>query len=388
MRFTNPKDDAAGVDRILVLASDGRIVIAGGDGETSAMTELHATIDDEGQLAVPSSLLLNAVESVEGARVEVHTSSNGARRKTDRVHTFRLGGGGSSFSFEFHDVKQPLLFPAEEISAPDLEGERLRPVDGGFRELLAGTIYASSNDTERPHLCGVHLDVNRRVMTGIATDGHRLAAVEIQASATSVGAGIFAATMPKRAVKLVLATKGEITHVGLVRADRLALRVGHLLVITKPVDSQFPPWQQVVPASDENRVAVSRAELLAACNSAVRVRTSANPVCMLITGDRVRLVVKEEEPTLLAVFDVDARLVAHSHRLPWPSALRPEFFASALEALVGDRVEIVFTPDVDPKDGAQLGPILIRDGAGRRAVIMPVRHDALPEIAAAAESLS
>jgi len=370
-RFTVKDEARPGIDRLLVRAGDGRLIIAGGDGDTSAVTELHAVIEREGELAVPAESLLRTLEGVERARVEMTAKSKG--RGSHKTWTVNIAGGGAAFEFTFHDVDQPMLFPEEQLSAPDVDVTALRPIDSGFKGVLAATVYCTGNDPERAHLMGVFLQVAQRTIRGVATDGHRLATAVAPASPTKLKAGTFEAIMAARAVSLVLGTKGEVTHIGLVRADRLAMRVGHLLVVTKPVDAQFPPWLQILPKDDGNRMLVSRLELLGACKAAMVLGSSlvANGVSLVMQGDTIRVLRKVEDPPFDGRFDVDARTVACGAPQPWCTTLNPRYLADALQRLAGDRVEVIYTPGVGDS-GSPNEPLLLRDPAGREAVVMPL----------------
>jgi len=370
-RFTHEDDESPGLDRLLLRAVDGRLIIAGGDGDTSAVTELHATIEHEGELAVPAESLLRTLEGVERARVEVAAKSKG--RGSHKTWTVKIAGGGAAFEFTFHDVEQPMLFPEEQLCAPDVDVTALRPIDSGFKGVLAATVYCTSQDSDRVHLMGVFLQIGQKIIRGVATDGHRLASAEAPASPTKLKAGTFEAIMAGRAVSLVLGTKGEVTHLGLVRADRLAMRVGHLLVVTRPVDAKFPPWEETIPKDDGNRLMVSRLELVGACKAAMKLGSSltAKGISLVMQDSIIRVLRKVEDPPFDGRFDVDARTVASAAPQPWCTTLSPRYLADALQRLAGDRIEIVYTPGVG-ESGSPDQPLLLRDPAGRTSLIMPL----------------
>lgn len=126
-RFTDKDDDRPGLDRLLFRAADG-------------LTELHATIDDDGEAAIPAELLQRALEGVERARVDVRAKARG--RGANKEWIVNVAGGGTALEFQFHDVPpQPVLFPPEQLSAPEVDVTALRPIDSGFKSVLAATIY-------------------------------------------------------------------------------------------------------------------------------------------------------------------------------------------------------------------------------------------------------
>ena len=362
-RFARYDEATPGADRLKLEASDGRLSISGADMRTGASTELHATIGQEGVVAIPAELLIDAVDSVESARVELSARLVVA----DDRWEVSVTGGGVSVQFSFQDVG------ALPFTVPDVDVGSLRPVDAGFRGLLTATSYAAMAEDDAGAIdakMGVHVKAIKRAIRAVATDGHRLATAEIQASATSRATHCFEATISTETVKLLSRTRGEITHIGLVKAGRLAFRVGYLTVVTTPLDlGPYPDVERLLEVPDTNRVLVSRAELLAHVKAARKVGLG-DAVALVIANEQLRLLRRSESSSSVARFDLDVKTVAADAPQPWTTTVSSLYLYQAVKALAGDRIEIVWRSGVNSEEGHPNEPLVLRDPMRRQALIM------------------
>lgn len=114
----------------------------------------------------------------------------------------------------------------------------------------------ASTDVTRKHLASVHFALNGKA-TAVATDGHRLARCEVDAS----GGFEWTALVPRDALES--AAKMASPKVP-IRVKPKCLAVGDATVAYDENDLKFPPYEQVIPApSDkpEPGVAVNTAYL-------------------------------------------------------------------------------------------------------------------------------
>jgi DNA polymerase-3 subunit beta len=139
-----------------------------------------------------------------------------------------------------------------------------------LRELIKRTIFATDNESSRYALGGVLLEMAADKITGVGTDGRRLAKMEVPAM--SVGghqSGDSMTIVPAKAMQLLeRALNDNDAEVQLAaRANEVLVRSPRATIYSRLVEGRFPKWRDVFP----NRTGVVRVELTAGpLHSAVR----------------------------------------------------------------------------------------------------------------------
>jgi DNA polymerase-3 subunit beta len=131
-----------------------------------------------------------------------------------------------------------------------------------LHKALGGVLYAASTDATRYSLNGVFLQTEGASAVAVATDGHRLAKVEVPWN----GPNVFGSILPRKAVTVMRSLlEGLEGNVTLTLKDRLVtMTVGDENVSLRLIDGQFPRWQEVVPRADQQQgtLVVDRKKLL------------------------------------------------------------------------------------------------------------------------------
>jgi DNA polymerase-3 subunit beta len=191
--------------------------------------------------------------------------------------------------------------PADEFPATEQE-----PLEVSFAmsaaelaRLVDKTRFAISTEETRYYLNGIHMHATRNgaaaMLRGVATDGHRLARVEI---ALPPGAEAMPPIIvPRKTVgelrKLIENVEGD---VGVeVSPTRIRFTVERAVLISRLIDGTFPDYERVIPSGNE-KVATLDAKAFAAAVD--RVAT--------ISTEKARAVKLAFQPTKVTVSAVSA----------------------------------------------------------------------------------
>lgn len=144
--------------------------------------------------------------------------------------------------------------PDEFPNIHDFEEEKYHEVPARFfREMVHRTIFATDNESSRYALGGVLVELTPEQITGVATDGRRLA--RQQGPAKSVGGHVTKENtiIPSRAMQLLDRALGDNNE-----EIRLAARENDVLVrsqrttiYTRLVEGRFPKWRDVFPRQEQ-----------------------------------------------------------------------------------------------------------------------------------------
>jgi DNA polymerase III subunit beta len=313
------------------------------DLEVSAKLALPVQVQEEGVALIPARLLADMVKSLPQAPVELDADQSQARI--------------SCGAFE-GTVR---LLPAEDFPAwQEPSGTTVRLEAGRFGESVGQVGRAASRDEARPTLTGVLLEVTREGVTMVATDSYRLALRDLTATAE----GEAQALVPERALSeagraAAADEKGEVELI--VDQSQVTFRVGPLTLTSRLIEGQFPNYRQLLPEGYENRLTVSRQQLLDAVRRVGILARENTPVRMEFNALGVRL--SSSSPDLGgAVEAVEARYEGEDLTV----AFNPTYLADGLQASTGESVRL------EIKDGLKPG-VVRGDGNEFTYLVMPVR---------------
>jgi DNA polymerase-3 subunit beta len=147
--------------------------------------------------------------------------------------------------------------PADEFPAMDLDelDVRFAMPAADLRRLIDKTRFAISTEETRYYLNGIHLHAAgsgaTAMLRGVATDGHRLAKIEL---ALPAGAeAIPAIIVPRKTVaelrKLVDAVDGDVRIA--VSPTRIQFILERALLVSRLIDGTFPDYERVIPVGNE-----------------------------------------------------------------------------------------------------------------------------------------
>ena len=209
-----------------------------------------ADVADAGATTVPAHVIYDIVRKLpEGAQVSLETSGD-TGQMTIRSGRSRFALGALPEA-DFPDLAAGELPHAFAIPAPDL------------KRLIDKTQFAISTEETRYYLNGIYLHTLEAEgglkLRAVATDGHRLARVEMAAPEGS--AGMPGIIVPRKAVaeiQKLVDDGGASVRIEISPAKiRLTFESG-VTLISKLIDGTFPDYQRVIPTGNDKRLTVER----------------------------------------------------------------------------------------------------------------------------------
>jgi DNA polymerase III subunit beta len=153
--------------------------------------------------------------------------------------------------------------PGEDFPPfPPFEGaEHLSLPASTLREMIAKTAFCTSQDETRFALRGALLVLKEGEVSMVATDGHRLAAIQRECKhADSLAKQVI---VPRKALeemrKSLENSDGEDDEVTVSLLDQhLLIRRGNLWLSTRLIDGQFPAYERVIPKGHPIHITLQR----------------------------------------------------------------------------------------------------------------------------------
>jgi DNA polymerase III subunit beta len=253
------------LSNVLLRATEGAISLKGTDLEREVLESVHGDVTQPGAVTIQAHLLHDIVRKLaDGAQITLESAGGGERMTlTCGQARFQLP---SLAADEFPDIGAGEM--PHEFSLPAHE----------LKRLIEKARFAISTEETRYYLNGIYLHTaqssGKTVLRAVATDGHRLAQIEVDAPRGAEGMpGVI---VPRKTVnevhKLLEAVDGDVKVSLSTTRIQFSVPKGqyHVVMTSKLIDGTFPDYQRVIPQANNKVMMVGNAEF---ANAVDRVAT-------------------------------------------------------------------------------------------------------------------
>lgn len=335
-------------------AKSGTVAMTATDMDIAIADEAPATVGKQGTTTVPAHMLYDIARKLpEGAQVECATSADGSK--------MTIRSGQSRFSLG--------CLPAEDF--PVMAEEKL-PHNFTLKSseclaLVRKPSFAISTEETRYYLNGIYLHASgtgkSQMLRTVATDGHRLARIEITLPAGA--SGMPGVIIPRKAIHELqkLLEEGENEIQVSLSDTKIRFVCGGTVLISKLIDGNFPDYERVIPAGNDKIMEVDRKLFIQAVDR-VSVISSEKSRAIKFHLDDGKLTLSATSPEHgTASEEIDVTYAAGKIEIGFNS----RYLLDMMAQVEGGNTQFLFN------DGAS--PAVVRDtaDAGSLYVIMPMR---------------
>jgi DNA polymerase-3 subunit beta len=259
-------------------ASGGKLRLTATDMDLAVVESVAATVELDGNTTAPAHTLYDIVRKLpEGAQVELDASGD--------AEQLLLRAGRSRFTLQTLPTGD---FP--QMSSGELP-HRFKLPASELRSLIDRTRFAISTEETRYYLNGIYLHMAKKddleMLRAVATDGHRLARVELPLPQGA--AGIPGIIVPRKTVnelrKLIEET-GEDVEIALSDA-KIRFAFDDVELISKLIDGTFPDYDRVIPTGNDKALEVDCGDFAAAVDRVATISTEKSRAVKLRVEDGV-----------------------------------------------------------------------------------------------------
>jgi DNA polymerase-3 subunit beta len=333
---------------------NGGLSLNATDMDLEIAERVAAEANEPGAVTAPAHTLYEIVRKLpEGAQVEFATNGDGGQ--------ITLKAGRSRFTLsclpieDFPVMDEGELPHAFSLSAADL------------RVLIDRTRFAISTEETRYYLNGIYIHAAQRdgtdVLRAVATDGHRLASVEVPLpKGAEAMPGVI---VPRKTVaelrKLIDETDEDVTLS--LSETKIRFSFGDAVLTSKLIDGTFPDYERVIPTGNDKNMEVERKAFADAVDRVSAISTEKSRAVKLSLG-KGTLVLSASSPDagsateeLEVAYDGDDLEIGFNSR----------YLLDITQQIEGDRAHFVLA------DAAS--PTIVREAGDSSAlyVLMPMR---------------
>lgn len=231
IRTVSPKSAISALEGIHVRAGEN-LHLTGFNLETGISVQMDAEISECGECVMPARLFFDIVRKMPDDYVTVFVNDN---------LKANISSGISSFSIMAMDAEDYPELPDVAFSNGISIPQR------ALRELIGGTIFATSQNQARPILTGCLIEVEEYDITMVAVDGFRLARRSYH---TSIPTGrLLKFVVPADALREVekILEDTEENAVFTLGPKHILFEIGNATLVCRILEGEFLDWRRVIP---------------------------------------------------------------------------------------------------------------------------------------------
>lgn len=316
------------LSNVLLQAGEGGLQLTTTDLDVGIRGSVEATIEKPGTTTLPARRLFTIIRELPASEIQI---------EVDSKNVASIRSGPSFFKI--------LGLPQEEFPPlPKFENAKVFTIrQKDLKDGLKKTAYAISTDETRYVLNGILFTFKENKLTLVATDGRRLALVDIELEfPRSHEVDII---VPAKAVTELGRLLGEEGDVKLtVGENQVAFKLNGTLLVSKLIEGNYPNYRQVIPAEAKERITLERELFL---NSVHRVSLLAseksNSVKLIFTKNNIDITANTPE-----VGEAKESLAVQYKGKEFFIAFNPEFLMAPLRNLTNDEVFLDLSDEMSP----------------------------------------
>ena len=333
---------------VLVEATKQGLRLSATDLDIAVSTVAPAEVDTEGAITLPAKKLIDIARELPSAPIRFTAAGE------QRVG---IECGRSKFKL--------LGLPKEEFpSFPAVKFDGAWKAGAGLAHKLVGHVaFAASTEESRPILNGVLWEMRPDRMRMVATNGHRLAKMDVPAKGGSNADLI----VPPKALDQLRRLFPADADLEIARSDNhLGIRSGGTLVFSRLIEGPYPNYEQVIPRENDKAATVDKAAMAAALRRmSVVASDQTHRIRLAFAGGTVKFSVQTPD-----LGEAQDELAVTYEGEPLEIGFNATYVLEILKYMPTDEIRMTFKA---PERAATIEPVGWDDPASYMALVMPLR---------------
>lgn len=333
------------LSNVLLRASDGKLQLTTTDLDVGISGTAEVQVDKAGATTLPARRLATIVRELPASDVTI---------EVDAKNVASIRCGQSFFKI--------LGLPEEEFPPlPKFDDAKVFTLgQQALRDALKKTSYAISTDETRYVLNGILFSFKDNKLTMVATDGRRLALVDLELEfPRSQEVEVIVPAKCVTELARLLGDEGELKMS--VGENQVAFEVDGTLLVSKLIEGNYPNYRQVIPGETKERITLERELFLNAVHRvSLLASEKSNSVKLVFSKNNIEIASNTPD-----VGEAREALAVNYRGKDFSIAFNPDFLMAPLKSLANDEV---FLDLID-----EMSPGVIRINTPFLYVLMPMR---------------
>ncbi|MCC6289727.1 MAG: DNA polymerase III subunit beta [Chitinophagaceae bacterium] len=255
-----------------------KLTVVATDLETVMKIHIDIEARDSGKICIPAKILMDTLKNLPDQPLTFTIDKNFAVEITSDNGKYKVMG------------ENPDNFP-KEPAAKDTTSFTM--TSSALVTAINKTLFAVSNDDLRPAMTGVFFELDKKSITFVATDAHRLVRYRKTDVSCPQKDSFIVPKKPLNLLKSALPDNEDELKISY-NSNHLFVDHGSTELVCRLIDARFPDYKVVIPTENPYKMTVSRSEFQNALRRvSVFSNKSTNQVALTISGAELQLAAQD-----------------------------------------------------------------------------------------------
>lgn len=255
-----------------------KLTVVATDLETVMKVHLDIEAKDKGKVCIPGKILMDSLKNISDQPLTFNIDKNFGVEITSDNGKYKVMG------------ENPDNFPKEP--APE-DASSFTMTSSALLTAINKTIFAVSNDDLRPAMTGVYFELDKKGITFVATDAHRLVKYTRKDVSCPKKESFIVPKKPLNLLKASLPDNQDEITVSY-NSNHLFVTHGSVELACRLIDARFPDYKVVIPSDNPYHLTVGKSDFQGALRRvSVFSNKSTNQVALTISGRELQLAAQD-----------------------------------------------------------------------------------------------
>ncbi len=255
-----------------------KLTVVATDLETVMKVHLNIEAKETGKVCIPAKILIDSLKNIAEQPLTFNIDKNYGIEITSDNGKYKVMG------------ENPDNFPKEPQAN---EAGSFSMTSGDLVTAINKTIYAVSNDDLRPAMTGVLFELDKKGITFVATDAHRLVRYQLKSVKCPQKDTFIVPRKPLNLLKGALPDNDDPIEVSY-NSNHLFITHGSTELVCRLIDARFPDYRVVIPSDNPYKLVVNKGDFQNALRRvSVFSNKSTNQIALHITGKELQLTAQD-----------------------------------------------------------------------------------------------
>jgi DNA polymerase III subunit beta len=307
-------------DFLFVIEKNSLTVVAT-DLETVMKINMEIEAKDNGKVCIPAKILMDSLKNLPDQPLTFNIDKNFGIEITSDNGKYKVMG------------ENPDNFP-KEPSADTTTSFTM--TSSALVTAINKTLFAVSNDDLRPAMTGVFFELDKKGLTAVATDAHRLVKYKRSDVSCPKSDNFIVPRKPLNLLKSALPDNQDELKISY-NSNHLFVDHGSTQMVCRLIDARFPDYKVVIPGDNPYKMVVSRTDFQSALRRvSIFSNKSTNQVALSITGSELQLTAQDVDFS----FEGNERMKCQYEGEDMQIAFNARFLIEMLSATPSDEVRM------------------------------------------------
>jgi DNA polymerase III subunit beta len=298
-----------------------RLTVVATDLETVMKIHMDIEAKDSGRVCIPAKILMDSLKNLPEQPLTFNIDKNFGIEITSDNGKYKVMG------------ENPDNFP-KEPSADTTTTFTMS--SSALLTAINKTLFAVSNDDLRPAMTGVFFELDKKGLTAVATDAHRLVKYKRTDVSCPKADNFIVPRKPLNLLKSALPDNDDELKISY-NGNHLFVDHGSTQMVCRLIDARFPDYKVVIPSDNPYKMNVVRSDFQSALRRvSIFSNKSTNQVALIISGSELQLTAQDVDFS----FEGNERMKCQYDGEDMQIAFNARFLIEMLSATDSDEVRM------------------------------------------------